>query len=313
MTAGDAPLLIRLWRYQMERFPLVAHGALTLALAAAAAFFAAGVSGGRPSVASIAAGFSLAFLQFLLLRIADEHKDIDEDAAHRPYRPVPRGLVSLSELRRLALAAYVLQFLVLTTAEAAWPFLAWSGVQLYFAAMTAEFLAPQRLGRSPVLTLLSHMPILPLIAWLAAAPTLAELNAPPQSGAIVAFALAGVGVFGLGAALEIARKIRTPEAEEEGVQTYSQLWGRRNAVIALLGACGLAVLALAAAAYAAGAWWAAAVPVFGLTALIVFARPLSGPEPPETAGERLDRGTRFFGLTWLAGLGLAGAFAAAPA
>ena len=35
------------------------------------------------------------FLSFLQLRIADEFKDFDEDSRYRPYRPVPRGLVTL--------------------------------------------------------------------------------------------------------------------------------------------------------------------------------------------------------------------------
>ena len=35
---------------------------------------------------------------FLQLRIADEFKDFAEDSRFRPYRPVPRGLVTLTEL-----------------------------------------------------------------------------------------------------------------------------------------------------------------------------------------------------------------------
>ncbi len=312
MTAADAPLPARLWVYQRERFPLIAHGALTIALAAAASLYAAGISGGRPDIGPIAAGFGLAFLQFALLRIADEHKDIEEDAAHRPYRPVPRGLVSLAELRRVALAAYIAQFLILASLAAAWPFLLWSGLQLYFALMTAEFFFPKQLSRAPILTLFSHMLILPLIAWLAAAPSIAALAVPGWTEDLSAFALAGLGVFALGVALEIARKIRAPQGEEDGVLTYSKLWGRRRAVFALLGACALSIVGLGFAAQAAGAGWTAVMPAFGLLGLAALARPLLKDAPPDGSGKRLGSGTNLYGLTWLAGLAAAGAFATAP-
>ena len=43
--------------------------------------------------------FIFAFLQFLMVRIVDEFKDYEEDSKYRPYRPVPRGLVTLKELK----------------------------------------------------------------------------------------------------------------------------------------------------------------------------------------------------------------------
>jgi len=46
----------------------------------------------------VAAGFASSFLMFALLRIADEFKDAGDDARWRPYRPVPRGLVTLRQL-----------------------------------------------------------------------------------------------------------------------------------------------------------------------------------------------------------------------
>jgi len=49
--------------------------------------------------------------------------------------------------------------------------------------------------------------------------------------------------------IEIGRKIRAPEDEEEGVDTYSRIWGMRGAVVAWLAAIALtAGFALMAAA-----------------------------------------------------------------
>ena len=43
--------------------------------------------------------FIVTFLQFLMVRIVDEFKDYEEDCKYRPYRPVPRGLIKLKELK----------------------------------------------------------------------------------------------------------------------------------------------------------------------------------------------------------------------
>jgi 4-hydroxybenzoate polyprenyltransferase len=51
-----------------------------------------------------------------------------------------------------------------------------------------------------------------------------------------------------GLVIELGRKIRAPQAEEPGVETYTALWGRRNAVLVWLGALLLT---------AASAWLAA--------------------------------------------------------
>ena len=48
-------------------------------------------------------------LFFLQLRIADEFKDYEDDARYRPYRPVPRGLVSLRELAWVGVGAAAIQ------------------------------------------------------------------------------------------------------------------------------------------------------------------------------------------------------------
>ena len=53
--------------------------------------------------------FGVCLLMFLQLRIADEFKDADDDARWRPYRPVPRGLVTLGELRWLFVITALVQ------------------------------------------------------------------------------------------------------------------------------------------------------------------------------------------------------------
>ena len=56
--------------------------------------------------------FIVAFLQFLMIRIIDEFKDYKEDCKYRPYRPVPRGLITLKELKVLFVICAILQLMI---------------------------------------------------------------------------------------------------------------------------------------------------------------------------------------------------------
>ena len=90
----------RWWTYQRERFPILAHGILIASFSFSAVCFSSLLRGQTelPRLSSIFVAFVTAFLFFLQLRIADEFKDFEEDARYRPYRAVPRGLVTLREL-----------------------------------------------------------------------------------------------------------------------------------------------------------------------------------------------------------------------
>jgi 4-hydroxybenzoate polyprenyltransferase len=227
-VARPAAFAARWWTYQRERFPLFANGALI----AAFSFCAVSLSRllrhepGWPDwrAALVAFVSSLAF--FLQLRIADEFKDYEEDARHRPYRPVQRGLVTLRELAwlfvllvavQLALALWLdprlLALLVVTWA--------------YLAAMSKEFFAADWLRRRPVLYMVSHMVIMPLVdLYATSCDWLAGGSSRPPPG-LVWFLLAS---YFNGLVIEIGRKVRSPADEEAGVATYSALWGLPTAV-----------------------------------------------------------------------------------
>src|SRR5207248_2175394 len=103
--------LARWWTYQRERFPVVAHGILIAAFSSSAVCFSTLLRGRTtpPQLLALIVAFGTAFLFFLQLRIADEFKDCEEDSRYRPYRAVPRGLVSLRELAVLGVAAAAVQ------------------------------------------------------------------------------------------------------------------------------------------------------------------------------------------------------------
>jgi 4-hydroxybenzoate polyprenyltransferase len=232
------PLAGRLWRYQGERFPVFKHGLLIAVFAFAAVAFA-GSFRIQTGFNEVWTAFLLVFLLFAQLRVADEHKDYADDLRFRPERAVPRGLVSLAELRLFAgLAAAVQVGLALSidVRVVGWLLLAW----VWMGLMTAEFFAPAFLKARPVLYLVSHMLVMPLIALLAVA--CGSFGQPHHVPGVAAFLALS---FLNGVALEIGRKTWGPEDEREGVETYSRLWGPRRAAAAV-------VAALLAAALAAG-------------------------------------------------------------
>ena len=233
----------RWWVYQGERFPLLKHGPLIFAFSFSAVAFSWMLRspGGWPDPLSVTVAFASCLVFFLQLRIADEFKDFEEDARYRPYRPVPRGLVTLRELAGLFVIAGALQLglaLWLDARLLVLLFVTW----VYFALMSKEFFVARWLRGKHLLYMLTHMAIMPLIDLYATSTDWLVFQGHPPSG-LFWFLLASL--FN-GMVIEIGRKIRSPRDEEEGVATYSAVWGRRRAV---------------------GAWWLVLVLALGCACL----------------------------------------------
>ena len=218
----------RWWIYQRERFPVFAHGPLVLAFSASAVGFSAMLRGQNhfSSLASYLVAFITCLLFFFELRIADEFKDFEEDSRYRPYRPVPRGLVKLRELGWVWVGAGVIQ-LSLALWLAPWLSLVLLMAWVYLALMSVEFFARDWLKARPVTYLWTHMLIMPLVDLYATACdwVVAGRHWPPPG----VFWFLATSFFN-GIVIELGRKIRAPADEEQGVQTYSALWGRQTAV-----------------------------------------------------------------------------------
>jgi len=234
----------RWYIYQRERFPLLKYGLLVAVFSSAAVTHSALLRQAQPRWSSLGVAFAAIFCLFLELRIADEFKDYADDCRYRPYRPVPRGLIRRRDLAILAGLTLVLQ-LVLSLSLHGRLAIALGLVWLYLAAMSLEFGCGRWLKARPALYTLSHLAIVPAIAlygtacdWL-----VAGASAPPGLLWFVAASAAS------GAAIEFGRKIRAPEDEEPGVETYSALWGCRRAAAIWWGALLLGAIAALAAAH----------------------------------------------------------------
>lgn len=215
--------------YFSERFPPLQHGTLIAAFVIGAMAYSARLHGHDfPRLAPVLYAFIATFLFFLQLRILDEFKDFEDDARWRPYRPVPRGIVTLRALGWLWVCAAGVQ-LVLALLFAPWLALLLVAIWAYSGLMGVEFFVREWLKAHPVAYMASHMVIVPMIALFITAFDWLPGGAPDgRLGWLLAMSYFGFCV------IEIGRKIRAPENEEEGVETYSALWGRRNAVVAWL-------------------------------------------------------------------------------
>jgi len=256
----------RWWVYQKERFPVLGHGPLILAFSFSAVSFSFLLRGGHgfPRPASLVVAFVTSLMFFLQLRIADEFKDFEEDSRYRPYRAVPRGLVTLRELGvvfimggllQLGLALWLRPLNLIGLLLVVW---------LYLALMSKEFFVRDWIKARPFTYMWTHMLIMPLVDFYATACDwmAAGLSKPPPG----LFWFLVVSFFN-GIVIEIGRKLRAPADEETGVQTYTALWGRRTAVAAWL---------IALACTALCAWQAArsihfVVPVVGLLTILLAA------------------------------------------
>lgn len=253
----------RLWIYQAERFPLAMTGLLV------AVFVLSGISvsaalGGRslPPVVEIVAVWFATLTMFFQMRAADEHKDLPDDRRYRPERPIPSGLVSL---RLILLLAGALSIVALTAVAMVDPHLIWLIVAawVWIGLMTVEFFAPRWLKARPLLYGVSHMAIMPVIAIFATGADWLTADAAPSPALGWFCALS----FALGAVVEIGRKVRAPNDERRGVDTYSALYGPTRAALAWACSALLAAACLVGLANALGA----AVAIELVAALIVIA------------------------------------------
>lgn len=250
MTHLTSPLKLRFtqnrwWIFQQERFPVFKYGLLIAVFSGSAVSYATLLQG--RSLVSVLPAWGVAFVSvfgfFLQLRIADEFKDAEDDRRYRPDRPVPRGLVSLTELGILGVAIALVQLSVAL----------WFKPQLvlllvlvwgYFGLMGVEFFVRDWLKAHFTIYLLSHMVILPLIGLYATA-CADWLPGTFPSGEFIPFLIL---CFCNGMVIEIGRKIRSPADEQPGVQTYSALWQPGKAAMVWLGVMGCTAIAAIGAA-----------------------------------------------------------------
>jgi 4-hydroxybenzoate polyprenyltransferase len=179
---------------------------------------------------TLAFGAITSFGFFFLLRLFDEFKDAQDDAKYRPYRAVPRGLVSFKELKFIIAVVIGLQIIInfLFLSKMLWVL---ALVLVYMFIMAKEFFIGEWLRNHPVFYLITHMMVMPVMDFYTTGLDW-NINGAGLPHGLTIFLIV---TFLNGVVIEIGRKIKPKEAEEVGVETYSYLWGSKNATFVWLG------------------------------------------------------------------------------
>lgn len=221
----------RWWTYQKVRFPIFAYLAMIAAFSFSTLSFSIMLRDRAelPHWSAILVAFVSCLFFFLQLRIADEFKDHEEDKQYRPYLPVPQGIVTLPELRNLFILTALVQLglsLWLAPKMIVLLLIVWT----YLWLMAKEFFVRDWLKARPFTYMWTHMFIMPCIdLYAASCDWMVKGKGFPEG--FLAFIAAS---FFNGMVIEIGRKLRAPEDEEEGVQTYTACWGLEKATFSWL-------------------------------------------------------------------------------
>ena len=176
---------------------------------------------------------------FFQMRAADEWKDREIDRLYRPERPIPRGVVRLRTVLWLAVGLIPLGLIAAAGAGGVW-----------LALMTVEFGAPDWLRGHMLVYLVSHMAIMPILDLM-----LTGIEWRGQGGPAPGLWLFLALSFANGCVLEIGRKTWAPEAERDGVESYSSLWGPARSAGIWLALVALAAGLLVGLGAALGLFW----------------------------------------------------------
>jgi len=211
------------YTYQKERFPVPAYGLYILCLTFATFFYNTKMLEVESSVGIFIVMFVVAFLQFLMVRIIDEFKDYDEDKKYRPYRPVPRGLIKLQELRVLFVICVLIQ-LILTLIVNPFSFIFLIVLWIVFILMTKGFFIKKVLDKHILLEVAFDEIMLPVMILYLASFIKIDMSILWRL-LLLSYVVSWI--------IEIARKVRCKKDEEKGVKTYTAVFGIPKATILL--------------------------------------------------------------------------------
>jgi 4-hydroxybenzoate polyprenyltransferase len=226
----------RWWMFVRERYEPTTHLVMAASFAlgnAAVVWLAVGLPGRGGSAAG---SIVFAFVFFLRLRVLDEIKDYEADRTAHPGRPLPRGLVSLSEARRVAWLLVLGEVMIVAAVEPR-ALVAWLLLLAYSLGMSVEFGVGTWLRPRLELYAMSHTLVAGFLGLtIASLGSGVPLHQLPATSWI--FAAANWAVFNV---FEFSRKTFAPEEERDGVPSYSGRLGVRGATLLSLVWTGLAL------------------------------------------------------------------------
>jgi hypothetical protein len=266
----ESPFARRLFAYLAERFPLLGHGVLIAAYYSSNQFLARTLTHpGEPmhyDLSTLLGALTLLCF-FFHLRVFDEHKDYAEDSFHYPDRVLQRGLVTLRDLKILGGAAIAAE-IVLTALRGPAAFVAWLFPFTFSLLMLKEFFVRDWLKRHFLTYAVSHLLVMPFLSLMVFSFATGRW---PWQAPLWFGVYAWVGFF-VTFNWEVSRKIRAPEDEIEGVDTYTRVFGTYGAawVVLLLRVIDTALVALVGWHLGLSHWFYLALAALFLVCLVGF-------------------------------------------
>lgn len=259
VVSRESPALVRWRAYFKERFPFLKHGILIACFYSSNQFLAhALVSPGGTMVYDLGSllGCLTILCLFLHLRVFDDLKDYTEDCQHYPDRVLQRGIITLRELKILGCLTFAAEIaLSLLWSPAA--LVAVLIAQGFSLLMFQEFFVRSWLKRHFIVYASTHMLIIPLMGLVifSFATRAFPWEAP---GWFLLYCFVG---FFVAFNWEISRKIRAPEEEIEGVDSYTKIFGTYGAahVVLLVRTIDTALVALVGYHLQVSVWFYAAL------------------------------------------------------
>lgn len=217
MTIERPPSLLQRWSiFLNERFSLFTHLPMVLLLVAANVALSIDILGTDRDVGSYLYGSILACCFLFRLRCFDELKDYATDCSSRPTRPLPRGLLTVREVKRMI--AWLTGVELVIAGLAGGPVLVTHGIAVcYSFLMYREFFIGAYLQPRLTAYAVTHTFSAVLLGY-----SLASLTSGQPvwqfKPAILVFGLANWMLFNV---FEFARKTFAPADEGPGVDSYS--------------------------------------------------------------------------------------------
>ena len=175
-------------------------------------------------------GYLACWFFYLMLRVFDEHKDYELDCQNHPNRVLQRGIITLTDLKKVGALGICIQLSVsLYLDEGIGPI-----TQIWFITigwsllMAKEFFIGAWLEKRLLLYAISHMLVIPIaFVWYM---TMAAHDAPlPMQPTLWIVTLGFFTSF----AGEVSRKIKAPQDERDSIDSYTKVLGLKGAPITL--------------------------------------------------------------------------------
>lgn len=191
--------------------------------------------------------FALAVSFFFRLRLFDDIKDLEQDRMNHPQRPFPRGILSVTQARRV-LALLILLELAITFNLGFWPFVVHLVAILFSILMYEDFFLSEDLKALPTLSSMVHFFVIGILA-LSVATATTGFHLEALNYHYMSFFMMNWFLFNQ---IEFSRKTYSPQEERKTLSSYSKAFTHIGATALAFSQAVLAILALGYSFQASG-------------------------------------------------------------